>query len=182
MFFRTLLIKYLNRKTDRQTLSNIAEAAAIPAYRHLLPRLNKEISRHRRFKRPLTVIAIGPNGNSSSQPNKALIDTPDFDGPSSSNNSGKLTQIEFILCGPIFRDAIREIDITAYDGANNKFVIALPETTKQQAMQTVIRLKNMVGEKVAEHLSVGVAEFPEDGLIIYDLLNEAIQSPRKSGS
>ena len=176
MSLRSLLIKFLSPKTDRRTLSDIVEAAAIPAYRHLLPRLNKEIARSRRFEHPLTVLAIGANSNSSSHVDNALNGMAVLDGEIYSNNSKRLTQIDFFLCGAVFRDAVREIDITAYDGANNQFVIALPETPKPQAIQMANRLKNMVGEQMAHHLSVGIAEFPTDGLIISDLLDVAMRS------
>ena len=176
MFLRSLLIKYLSAKTDRRTLSDIVDAAAIPAYRNLLPRLNKEIARSRRFKHPLTVIAIGTNSKSSSHVNKALNGMPVLNGEIYSNNPKRLTQLGFFLCGTVFRDAVREIDITAYDGANNQFVIALPETPKPQAIKMANRLTNMVGQQMAHHLSVGIAEFPTDGLIISDLLDVAMRS------
>ena len=176
MSLRSLLINYLSLKTDRRTLSEIVEAAAIPAYRHLLPRLNKEIARSRRFKHPLTVIAIGTNNNGSSHVNKPLNGMPVLNGEVYANNPEQLTQLGFFLCGTVFRDAVREIDITSYDGAHNQFVIALPETPKPKAIQMVNRLTYMVGEQIADHLSVGIAEFPTDGLIISDLLEVAMNS------
>ena len=176
MSLRSLLIKYLSLKTDRRTLAEIVEAAAIPAYRHLLPRLNREIARSRRFKHPMAVLAIGTNNHSSSHVNKALNGMPVLNGEIYANDPKQLTQLGFFLCGTVFRDAVREIDITAYDGANNQFVIALPETSKSQAIQMAQRLTNMIGDQIAHHLSVGVAEFPSDGLIISDLLDVAMRS------
>ena len=176
---QTVWHKYFKRRIDRRTISQIIKAAAISPFRKSLPQLNKEIARSRRFQHPLAIVSIGLNGNIAQE---GLDSSPNSSFPHNEmdiEQSGFLNHIGFMLCGPIFRDALREIDITAYDWVRNQFVIALPETTKLQAMQTITRLKQIVEENVANHFVVGVAEFPQDGLIISELLDSAMRSSGK---
>ena len=90
-----------------------------------------------------------------------------------------MTQLDFIFCGPVFRDALREMDFITFDGVNNQFVIILPETNSHQAVLTVQRLTQILGKKLAVQLSFGIAEFPADGLNINDLLSVAMTSSKR---
>ncbi len=161
--------QHRGRAVSRRTINAVLEAAAIPAYRQSLPELRKELSRVRRLQRPLTIVVIQLNG-AFSQGHKGLINVGSVN---QSNQLDELQLVEFVLCGSIFRDALRETDITTYDGVKKKFVIVLPESTKKDAIQSVKRLKDVISKAIADHLSVGIAEFPEDGLIIEDLINRA---------
>ena len=176
---QTVWRKYFKRKIDRRTISQLIKAAAISPFRKSLPHLNKEIARSRRFQHPLAIISIGLNGNIVPKGLDPDHDSSLLHSEMDIQQNGFWNHIGFILCGPIFRDALREIDITAYDWVRNQFVIALPETTKLQAMQTITRLKQIVEENVANHFVVGVAEFPQDGLIISELLDSAMRASVK---
>ena len=162
-------LRYRSRAVGRQTINSILEAAAIPAYRQSLPELRKELSRVRRLQRPLAIVVMQLNGVFSRR-HEGSINEPPVD---QSNHLDELQLVEFVLCGSIFRDALRETDITTYDGVKKKFVIVLPESTKKDAIQSVKRLKDVISKAIADHLSVGIVEFPEDGLIIEDLINRA---------
>lgn len=163
-------LQYRNRAVSRRTINSVLEAAAIPAYRQSLPQLRKEVSRARRLQRPLTIVVIQLNG-AFSQGHKGSINVGSVD---QSNQLNELQLVEFVLCGSIFRDALRETDITTYDGVKKQFVISLPESTKNDATQSVERLRGLVSKSIADGLSVGIVEFPEDGLIIEDLISRAM--------
>ncbi len=176
------LIVFISRvkkhKKERRIVDSILDAAAIPVYRHSLPQLKKEIARARRYQHPLSVIIVQPSltpletkkrhsKNKSSHKNSK-------NGTYTNGEAVRISQIEFMLCGPIFRDALREVDRTTYDGANNRFIMILPESTKIQAVQTVNRLKTVMGEKLFGKLQIGISEFPKDGLIMEDLICRAM--------
>lgn len=167
-FWRMNLI----RTMDRRVIPDLIRAAAIPSYRQSISLLNKEIARGRRFQRPLIIANVRLNGH----PRDGL------DGgiqPATSNSGERprtMTKVEFALCGPVFRDALREIDVITYDHGQNQFVIALPETSKDQAVQAIRRLKKIIGETTFNRLAVGIAEFPTDGLSIETLVEYATKS------
>jgi hypothetical protein len=79
---------------------------------------------------------------------------------------------EFFLCGKVIRDALRDIDITSYAAVNNQFIIVLPESTKSEAEDALRRIKRLAGRGANQFLAE-VAEFPNDGLILDDLVLHA---------
>ncbi len=170
-------------KRNLRTLSSITRAAAIPGYRNSLPQLNREISRVRRYQHPLAVVVVRPihayGGNHSPHalPNNAGMS----ENGGEAHSPKELSQIEFLLCGSIFRDSLREIDITTYDAANNQFVIMLPESTRFNAEKTINRLKAIIEERISNLLFFGISEFPDDGLILEDLVEQAVEQSDKRG-
>lgn len=170
-----LLLNLLrHRKQDRSTIPLKSMAQAVPSYRSILPQLTKEISRARRLERPMTLVAIRPMSALLRKQKKAGMSPEEETKHSHDTQSSHLDPIEFLFCGFALRDALREIDIAAYDGANNQFVVALPESTKEQAQLAVNRLNEIIGDGIASQLHVGIAEFAEDGLIIEDLIKRAM--------
>ena len=161
------------RKVDRRAIAYITKALAIPAYRQSLALLNKEIARGRRFQRPLIIASVRLNGDSRKEREEPAGGMPPGKNDDKDETLSSINKIEFALCGPVFRDCLRDTDITTYDYAQNQFVIVLPETSKSQAIQTFTRLKRTIGETVSNRLAVGFAEFPTDGLNIEDLLEYA---------
>ncbi|MDH3690682.1 MAG: hypothetical protein OEU36_14635 [Gammaproteobacteria bacterium] len=161
--------QYGNREHNRSAVNLKSMAQAVPSYRSKLPQLTKELSRARRLERPMTLLAIRPMsallGIASEEETKDGHDTQSY----------RLDPIDFLYCGCALRDALREIDIAAYDGAHNQFVVALPESTKKQAVLAVNRLNDIIGDRIASQLYVGIAEFPEDGLTIEDLIKRAME-------
>ena len=148
------------RKQESQAKFMIAQAAAINSYRKSLPELQREVARARRSERPLSVVVVRPLRHNGSDDNQ-------------------LSRIEFLLCGRIFRDAVRELDFTTYDGARDQFIIVLPESTESQTRHAIERLSGLVG-KAVDHLSFSAATFPEDGLTVEDLVVRAKASESSS--
>lgn len=173
-----IMFKNSKNKKERKIIDSILDAAAIPVFRHSLPQLRKEIARVRRYQHSLSVIVVQPKSSALVKREKnGHVKTDKKAIKNGKHSNGELTrisQIEFMLCGPIFRDALREVDRTTYDGANNRFILILPESTKIQAVQTVNRLKRIMGDKLFDKLQIGLSEFPKDGLIIEDLVGRAM--------
>lgn len=167
-------IRYYRWKRNFQTASSIMEAAAIQPFRQSVPLINKEISRVRRYQRALAVMVLRrkmlPEAKAQ---NGALHTKPQTNGRLSAEQN-PLPHMEFLLCGAIFRDALRETDIITYDGGKNQFILIMPETTRLEALQTVERLNKILSGKLYKDMEVGIAEFPEEGFIISDLVENAV--------
>jgi len=130
----------------------------VPSYREVLSQLQKELSRARRSKRRLSVVVI--------RMATRFRDTKTF-----TDEHLQGVSHEFLLCGPIFSRALRDIDTVVYDVKNKQYVIVLPETTKTLAIQPIRRLNGMLSEGVASRLVIALSEFPCDGFCLEDLLS-----------
>jgi hypothetical protein len=162
-------------KKNMLTLASITEAAGIPPYRSSQPALRKEIARVRRYQHSLAVVVVclrESTLNENGKLTKAVIG----DNGAGANTNHSLSQVEFLLCGNILRDALREVDLIAYDGANNQFVILLPESNKVEAERAVQRLNKIIGKRISSQLAYGISEFPDEGLIVEDLVEKAIEA------
>ncbi|MDH3691644.1 MAG: hypothetical protein OEU36_19550 [Gammaproteobacteria bacterium] len=122
----------------------------------------------------MTLVVMRPTSALSGWQKKTGMSSKIETKDSSYIHSYHLDTIRFWLSGCALRDALREIDVAAYDGANNQFVVALPESTEKQALLAVNRLNDIIGDRIATQLYIGVAEFPEDGLIMEDLIKHAM--------
>jgi len=171
MFLLFLWLQRRSSAVSRETIYSILEAAAIPAYRQALPQLKKEISRARRYQRPLSIVVIRIRPTSSREHKGGANE----DSVVQANEPHELQPLEFVLCGSIFRDALRESDITTYDGGKKQFVMSLCECRTKDTTQIVERLINVVGKTIGDNVSIGSVEFPDDGLIIEDLVNRAME-------
>lgn len=173
VFFMTLVYlwqKRRNKKHSRHLESAILDAASIPSFHNSIGHLNKELSRARRSHRPLSIIVIeyhptvsGSYISRQSDDSKSLKIT---------SHRGETDMTEFFLCGKVIRDALRDIDITSYAAVNNQFIIVLPESTKSEAEDALRRIKRLAGRGANQFLAE-VAEFPNDGLILDDLVLHA---------
>lgn len=168
--------KQRSLKNSLQALNSITEAAGISPYQISLPLLRKEIARVRRYQHPLSLIVIKPREYPVDRQDGKPGGLARKENGSGGNAVKQLGQIEFLLCGRILRDSLREFDIISYDGANNRFVICLPESAKENAEKAVARLNDIIGKRISSQISHGIAEFPGDGLIIEDLVERAMES------
>lgn len=160
--------------------ASITEAAGVPPYRRSLPLLRKEIARVRRYHHSLAVVVICPRENCL---NKEAHSRKVAMGENGTNTSSKhsLSQVEFLLCGSILRDSLREVDFTTYDGAKNQFVIFLPESNKLEAEKAIQRLDNIIGKRISSQMVYGISEFPDEGLIVEDLVEKASEALNSNG-
>ena len=169
MALGTLWLKNFRKRINTLNFSELFEETGLPVYHNTLPILHKELSRMRRFERPLAVAVLQPNGIAADKPNAYSPQANNANG----NDNKSISQVEFILCGLVFNNSIRDIDMLSYDTQKNQFIISLPETNKAQAHFTIERIKKLIGIRMAGQLAVGVAEFPDNGLILEDLIEHA---------
>jgi hypothetical protein len=55
-------------------------------------------------------------------------------------------------------------------------VILLPESNKVEAERAVQRLNKIIGKRISSQLAYGISEFPDEGLIVEDLVEKAIEA------
>jgi hypothetical protein len=181
LLFGTLLyLKQRNFKNGIRTINSIVDAAGIPIYRNSIPLIKKEISRVRRYQRTLSVVVIRAHSTLPEVSNDAMEGISMSENGKVENALKQFTQIEYLLCGRILRDSLREVDLIVYDGAKNQFIIFLPESNRMDAEKAVRRLSEILGKRISNQLYYGISEFPTDGLIEEDLIERAVESATKN--
>jgi hypothetical protein len=168
----------------RRAASLASRAAGIPVYRTSLPQIPAELSRARRYQRPLSVAVL----------RLADEQLPMTEPAGNGRGNGKSWATEWLpmqwmkpivagfpFMGYLLRDVLRESDVVTYDAALNQYVIALPDATREQAAYPVHRLEAAAEIRALTRLRVGLAQFPMDGLTLEDLVSFA-QSQCENGS
>lgn len=182
-FILLILLLWLekrNRKYNNPVISSFLDAASIPSFRNSIGKINQELSRARRSHSSLSVLVI------SLQKSEPVVKTKQ---PAKNSELQKILSLQketnvtdFLLCGTVMRDALRDIDIITYAAANFQYIIVLPESTKLKAEYALTRIKEVVGRSTAAQFNAGIAEFPNDGLILEDLVAYATNSMNNESS
>lgn len=142
------------------------ELTGLYNHRHLLRQLSAELSRTRRYGRPLTL---------------AMIDIDHF--KQYNDTHGHLIGNEILrTLGDLIRKNIREIDIPARYGGE-EFLIIMPETNRVKGRLIAERLRKAIEEypfkKIgrppgeAVTISIGIASYPQNALSTHDLIETA---------
>ena len=131
-------------------------------YRRLLTSLDLEIKRYKRTGRSFAILLL------------------DLDGLKKINDSHGHVVGSRALCrlAEVLRVHCRQVDTPARYGGD-EFVVVLPETTAKGAGQIAARIREGVAkdEEIPPiSVSLGIAEFPEDGETIEALLSRADRS------
>jgi GGDEF domain-containing protein len=146
---------------------------AIPRYRRSLHRMTGELERARRYGNSLTVAVLSVDQEQLKQKKRNLL--------AAAENLEVASYFFFSLISALLRDNLRNCDMLTYDVTNDYYVILMPETSATLAEQAVIRLNELVANRIKISLRFGIAEFPTDGLTIEDLVNHAhTRSHRKA--
>jgi hypothetical protein len=172
-----ILLPYLWQKMSNKKHTCYIElaaldAASIPSFRNSIELLNKELSRSRRSGSPLSMIVIEYYPTESGPISHRQSDSSKSHKFTSRHRERDRDITDYLLCGKVIRDELRDIDIISYAAAYNQFIIALPGSTKLEALAAFRRIKETIGIG-ADHLLAEVAEFPNDGLILDDLVAHA---------
>ena len=153
----------------------VLERGGIPTLREVLPRLSTELDRARRHSRPLSVVVFG-------------LDPVATDvGPArrASESDGQIQTGLFpllsALLAPSLREALRQTDIVSYTTREAQSLVALPETTADDARRTIGRLLQMSAIQVLCPLRIGLASFPDDGWTLEDVIVRAEEEWARSG-
>jgi hypothetical protein len=167
VFAATSLLLLRKWRSAGEPASIAAAAALIPGHPGSLPQLAREVTRARRYQRPLSFVIAKVE-----DPHRQELGASDV-------TLGIRRQAELegrlaaAVAGRIVRDALREGDLLAYDAAQNHYILALPEADKTHAVQLANRLQALVWERMRLQLRAGVTEFPADGVTIEELLTKA---------
>ena len=134
--------------------------------RHFAVALTDELTRSRRFDRPLSVVMA------------------DLDLLRDINNTHGHLAGDAVLRGiaEVFRAQLRHYDVPARFGGE-EFAILLPETPPDQALEIAERIRRRVeersfevetsGDRIRATISIGVAGFPRDGADANELIHQA---------
>ncbi len=164
------IIKRQRLNSEKALIHTILSSVSIPIFSQSLPELKREISRARRYQNDLSVIIFRP----CDQQTAVIREEQKRRHLNGHSKSPCMNRWDFLLCGPILRDSLRAIDILTYNVSKQQFIAVLPETDKIQAVKTVNRLKKILGSTLSQKLSIGISQFPKDGLIMEDLINQAM--------
>jgi len=146
---------------------------AIPRYRRSLHRMTAELERARRYGNSLTIAVLSVDQEQLKQKKRHLLAVTE--------NTEIASYFFFSLISALLRDNLRACDFLTYDVTNDYYVVLMPETSAALAEQGVIRLNELIANRVKITLRSGVAEFPADGLTIEDLVSHAhTRSHRKA--
>lgn len=147
---------------------SMARLSGTRTVREALAEFRAELDRARRYENPLAlaVMSVDPTDGRGSE------------GPWGSNGDRsiletKVPQLVSILVTALIEDGFRESDVVSYSPAEDRYVVLLTESDGRDARQAVRRLESLVAERAMVGLRAGVAEFPEDGLTLEDLLRAA---------
>ncbi len=124
--------------------------------------LYREVRRARNHQRPLTLMAIAMEENSS----QTELDRITKEAILAMARQYRLANLSRTLCDELE-------DCTIIVQTDEHFVVALPETTREDLPFVVKRLRKQAADKVGIKLKVGVATLPEDSFTYEGLIDKA---------
>jgi hypothetical protein len=171
-FSFALWSRHSTLRTVRRTVALFSRAAGIPFYTYSAhSAFRDELSRARRYQRPLTVAIVKGYCNDRHASSSGM---PMADGERVPSLDDYVSRYPLVGC--ILRGAIRESDLVMYDAVRDQYLLLLLELNSQQAFDSLVRLEEIMFERTGIRLMAGVAEYPSDALIAEDLIAKAESS------
>ena len=189
----------LDSRIDRAVA--VVKESQVPSYRSQLPVLSGELSRSRRYQRPMSIAVVGlqqehlpaplvrrdSRSTSSGRwisrlwadPSSSPSPRDDRSARLQNNDSperpflSRTTQMLSFAFGLILEESVRDSDFVTYVPKDDRFVLLLAESDRTQALETVKRLAALLDQRLVIHLEAGVAEFPSEGLTLDELVAHA---------
>lgn len=140
-------ITYPNRTLDLRTAGD---------------RINTELTRSRRYHRPLSLMVI-QLGKDDKKPK----------GNDDALQRDVLNRFSAARVGHVVNDQLRETDLILRD-SNNRFILICPETEYEYSNKLAERISKTVAETVGTQVQWGAASFPDEALTFDDLLKKAV--------
>ena len=125
-------------------------------------RIKIELTRSRRYHRPLSLVAIESESEDEKTTREML----------QSIQQDLLNRFTSARVGQIIDDRIRQTDLVLRD-RRGRFIVLCPETDLENASLLAKRIAQAVKERTSLHVLWGVASFPEEALTFEDLLQKA---------
>lgn len=169
----TLAFWHQKRLATEKDLA-ILRAMSLPAYRQMLPRFQLELERARRFERPLSILVVRLDREQSESVGLRLRREDRRDREKRILETCG-NRIMFAHVGLILQEYLRDMDLTSCDAAGERYVVALPECTGEEAAGLVGRLESLVRRGTGLAVQAGVAELGSDGLVIADVVGKATE-------
>ncbi|HKJ39162.1 MAG TPA: diguanylate cyclase [Anaerolineales bacterium] len=127
-------------------------------------RIKVELTRSRRYHRPLSVVLIESESDDDKVTREML----------KSIQHDLLSRFTLARVGQIIDDRIRQTDLVLRDHTG-RFIILCPETDLDSARLLSKRIAQSVKERTELEIRCGVAAFPDEALTFDDLLHKARQ-------
>ena len=125
-------------------------------------RIKIELTRSRRYHRPLSLIVIESESEDDKTTREML----------KSIQHDLLNRFTSARVGQIIDDRIRQTDLVLRD-RRGRFIVLCPETDLGNASLLARRISQAVKERISLNVFWGVASFPEEALTFEDLLQKA---------
>jgi hypothetical protein len=125
-------------------------------------RIKIELTRSRRYRRPLSLVVIEPESEDEKTTREMLKGI----------QHDLLNRFTSARVGQIIDDRIRQTDLVLRD-RRGRFIILCPETDLESASLLAQRIAQAVKERTSLHVLWGAAAFPEEALTFDDLLQKA---------
>jgi hypothetical protein len=169
-----LVLLRRQRKIAEERDLAILRAVTIPSYRQALPRFQREVDRGRRFGRPMSVLVVRVDAVEPRKPTLVPL-REDARQHEMRVMEACSHRIMFAHVGLVLQECLREMDVTACDVVEQRFIVALPESTRADVTRLVERLEMLVRRGTGLGVRTGVAEVGRDGLILADLVRKAAE-------
>lgn len=125
-------------------------------------RIKIELTRSRRYHRPLSVVVIEVESEAE-KITREMLKSIQYD---------LLSRFTTARVGQIIDDRIRQTDLVLRD-QKGRFIVLCPETDLQSAMLLAKRISQAIKERANLGVLWGVAAFPDEALTFEDLLQKA---------
>ena len=135
----------------------------------MISRIKTELTRSRRYHRPLSLIVIDSESNDEKNAREML----------KSIQHDLMVRFTSARVGQIIDDRIRQTDLVLRDH-HGRFILLCPETNLENATTLAKRIGEAVKERTDLRVFWGVAAFPEEALTFDDLLHKARSRIAKS--
>jgi GGDEF domain-containing protein len=142
-------ITYPNRTLDLRTAGD---------------RISTELTRSRRYSRPLSVLVVQMDKLETSQ----ILEKDE------SLQHDILARFAAARIGEIVNDRARETDLILRD-SNNRFILICPETEHSNSAILAERISKSVAENIGTKVRWGVSSFPDEALTFDDLVEKAVE-------
>jgi hypothetical protein len=152
----------------------ILRAVTIPSYRQALRRFQRELDRGRRFGRPMSILVVRVDADEPRKPTLVPL-REDARQQEMRVMEACSHRIMFAHLGLVLQECLRDMDVTACDAVEQRYIVALPESTRADVTRLVERLETLVRRGTGLGVRTGVAEVGRDGLVLADLVRKAAE-------
>jgi GGDEF domain-containing protein len=149
---------------------SILDAMAISAFPNRVQDIHEasrqiklEITRSRRYYRPLCLVVLSAEVSSAVSVDKLLTNI----------QHDLANRFSIARIGQVIDEHVRQTDMVFRD-QRNRFVIFCPETNYESSALLSQRISSIVLDKTGIHLMSGAAAFPDDALNFDDLIDVAL--------